>query len=175
MRELESSLQQFGEFLLKAQLVRPVAAPYLVRYVRRFLTRPASDELADQVRCFCEELERSGVASVRAHAEAFLCHAPIAERRGHPADPGIPRARARRDDDDRGTLRLLRPTRIPLQSMRLSQTLAHQVSAKTRARGAAYHASGAVTNLVATDGVIQATVVGNDAYAVLIDTCGLAT
>ena len=28
MRELESSLQEFGEFLLKAQLVRPAAAPY---------------------------------------------------------------------------------------------------------------------------------------------------
>ena len=61
MRELESSLQQFGEFLLKAQLVRPTAAPYFVRWVRRFLPRPASDEpLADQVRGFCEELERNG-------------------------------------------------------------------------------------------------------------------
>ena len=61
MRELESSLQQFGEFLLKAQLVRPAAAPYFVRWVRRFLARPASDEpLADQVRGFCEELERNG-------------------------------------------------------------------------------------------------------------------
>lgn len=61
MRELESSLQQFGEFLLKAQLARPAAAPYLVRWVRRFLSRPASDEpLADQVRGFCEELERNG-------------------------------------------------------------------------------------------------------------------
>ena len=61
MRELESSLQQFGEFLLKAQLVRPVAAPYFVRWVRRFLSRPASDEpLADQVRGFCEELDRNG-------------------------------------------------------------------------------------------------------------------
>ncbi len=61
MRELEPSLQLFGEFLLKAQLVRPAAAPYFVRWVRRFLTRPASDEpLADQVRGFCEELERSG-------------------------------------------------------------------------------------------------------------------
>ena len=35
MRELESSLQEFGEFLLKAQLVRPAAAPYFVRWVRR--------------------------------------------------------------------------------------------------------------------------------------------
>jgi len=61
MRELESSLQQFGEFLLKAQLVRPAAAPYIVRWVRRFLSRPASDQpLADQVRGFCEELERNG-------------------------------------------------------------------------------------------------------------------
>ena len=61
MRELESSLQSFGEFLLKAQLVRPAAAPYFVRWVRRFLSRPASDEpLADQVRGFCEELEQNG-------------------------------------------------------------------------------------------------------------------
>jgi len=61
MRELESSLQSFGEFLLKAQLVRPTAAPYFVRWGRRFLSRPASDEpLADQVRRFCEELERNG-------------------------------------------------------------------------------------------------------------------
>ena len=59
MRELETSLQQFGEFVLKAQLVKDKAAPYCVRWVRRFLTRPASDEpLADQVRRFCEELER---------------------------------------------------------------------------------------------------------------------
>jgi len=61
MRELEASLQQFGEFLLKAQLARPQTAPYFVRWVRRFLSRPASDEpLADQVRGFCEELERNG-------------------------------------------------------------------------------------------------------------------
>ena len=61
MRELEASLQQFGEFVLKAQLVRERAAPYCVRWVRRFLTRPASDEpLADQARRFCEELEHNG-------------------------------------------------------------------------------------------------------------------
>jgi hypothetical protein len=61
MRELEASLQQFGESLLKAQLVKEKAAPYCVRWVRRFLTRPASDEpLADQVRRFCEEVERQG-------------------------------------------------------------------------------------------------------------------
>ena len=46
MRELEASLQQFGEFILKAELVKEKAAPYCVRWVRRFLTRPASDELA---------------------------------------------------------------------------------------------------------------------------------
>ena len=40
MRELETSLQQFGEFVLKAQLVKEKAAPYCVRWVRRFLTRP---------------------------------------------------------------------------------------------------------------------------------------
>jgi integron integrase len=59
MRELETSLQQFGEFLLKARLVAERAAPYCVRWVRRFLQRAASDEpLADQVRRFCEDLER---------------------------------------------------------------------------------------------------------------------
>ncbi len=61
MRELESSLQEFGEFLLKAQLARPAAAPYFVRWVRRFLSRPASDEaLTDHVRGCCEDLERNG-------------------------------------------------------------------------------------------------------------------
>ncbi len=61
MRELESSLQQFGEYLLKAQLVRKNAAPYVVRWVRQFLGRPATNESsADQVRRFCEDLERSG-------------------------------------------------------------------------------------------------------------------
>src|SRR5687767_4157082 len=61
MRELEASLQQFGEFVLKARLVKDKAAPYCVRWVRRFLTRPASDEpVADQVRRFCEDLERNG-------------------------------------------------------------------------------------------------------------------
>ena len=60
MRELETSLQQFGEFLLKAQLVKEKAAPYCVASVRRFLTRPATDEpLADQVRRFWEQLEQN--------------------------------------------------------------------------------------------------------------------
>ena len=35
MRELESSLQSFGEYLLRARLVRSTAAPYFVRWVRR--------------------------------------------------------------------------------------------------------------------------------------------
>ena len=61
MRELESSLQQFGEFLLRAQLVKQNAAPYCVRWVRRFLAQPASNEsLADQVQRFCDELESEG-------------------------------------------------------------------------------------------------------------------
>ena len=61
MREIEASLQRFGEFLLKEQLVRERASPYVVRWVRRFLARHASDEpLADQVRRFCEDLERTG-------------------------------------------------------------------------------------------------------------------
>lgn len=61
MREIEASLQEFGEYLLRAGLVRPEAARYCVAWVRRFLVRPASAEpIADQVRRFCEELERAG-------------------------------------------------------------------------------------------------------------------
>jgi len=61
MRELETSLQQFGEFLLRARLVKEKAAPHCVRWVRRFLTRPASNEpLADQALRFSEDLERGG-------------------------------------------------------------------------------------------------------------------
>jgi hypothetical protein len=61
MRDRESSLQQFGEFILKARLVKEVAAPYCVRWVRRFLTMPTSDEaLEDRVRRFSEDLEREG-------------------------------------------------------------------------------------------------------------------
>src|SRR4051812_17754887 len=58
MRELESPLQSFGEFLLEVQLVRPTAPPHFVRWVRRFMSRPASDKpLADRVRKFCEALD----------------------------------------------------------------------------------------------------------------------
>jgi len=61
MREMESSLQQFAELLLKGRLVRPNTAPFVVRWVRQFLARPATDgSLADQVRSFCEDLEREG-------------------------------------------------------------------------------------------------------------------
>lgn len=61
MRDFESTLQQFGEFLLKAKLVRERSAPYFVRYVRQFLARPAADApLTDRVLQFCEDLERSG-------------------------------------------------------------------------------------------------------------------
>jgi len=45
LRELEASLQQFGDFLLKAQLVREKAAPHCVRWVRRFLSRSAASGL----------------------------------------------------------------------------------------------------------------------------------
>lgn len=61
MREIEASLQQFGEYLLRARLVREKAQPYFVRWVRQFLSRHATDEpLADQVRGFCEGLEHAG-------------------------------------------------------------------------------------------------------------------
>ena len=61
MREVETSLQQFGELLLKGRLVRPTAAPYVVRAVRQFLERPAVDAaLSDRVRSVREDLERGG-------------------------------------------------------------------------------------------------------------------
>ncbi len=60
MRDLDASLQEFGEFLLKSKLVREKSAPFVVRWVRRFLSAPASEPpLADQARRFCEALERS--------------------------------------------------------------------------------------------------------------------
>jgi hypothetical protein len=43
-RDEEALLQQFAEFMLKAQLVTAKAAPYSVRSVRRFLHRPATNE-----------------------------------------------------------------------------------------------------------------------------------
>jgi integron integrase len=62
MREMEASLQEFGEFLLRARLVKEKAAPWCVRWVRRFLSRPASnDPLVEQVRLFCEDLERGSL------------------------------------------------------------------------------------------------------------------
>jgi hypothetical protein len=61
MRELETSLQQFGEFLLKARVVEEGAAPHCVRWVRWFLRRPASNEpLPGRARRFREELGHSG-------------------------------------------------------------------------------------------------------------------
>jgi hypothetical protein len=44
MQPMEASLQQFAEFLLKRRLVRERAAPFFVRWVRRFLSRAAADE-----------------------------------------------------------------------------------------------------------------------------------
>ncbi len=68
VRKLESSLQQFGEFLLKARLVKDTAAPYCVRFVRQFLTRPANDgPRADRVQQFCEHLERAGAHDWQVH------------------------------------------------------------------------------------------------------------
>jgi len=51
MRNLGASLREFGEFPLKAKLVREKSAPHVVRWVRRGLSAPASHgALADQVR-----------------------------------------------------------------------------------------------------------------------------
>ena len=61
MRETETALQQFAEYVLKHKLARQTAAPYIVRWVRQFLARGAAAEpLADQVRRFCDDLESTG-------------------------------------------------------------------------------------------------------------------
>jgi hypothetical protein len=61
MRDVESSIEAFGEFLLRGQLVGQNAAPYFVRWLRRFLSREATSEaLVDQVRRLCDDLERAG-------------------------------------------------------------------------------------------------------------------
>ena len=91
MRELETSLQQFGEFLLKAQLVQEKAAPYCVRWVRGFLTRPASNEpLPDQVRRFCEELELG-----HANVETTMVYTHVVKELRNPARSPLDILRAR--------------------------------------------------------------------------------
>jgi integrase len=85
MRETESSLQQFGEVLLKRQLVRQSAAPYFVRWVRQFLLRQASHEpLRDQVRRFCDDpVRQQGSPQPQVHAEAvrdYLTHLAVHRR-----------------------------------------------------------------------------------------------
>jgi hypothetical protein len=84
MRELESSLQQFGEFLLKAQVVRPTAAPYFVRWVRRFLSRPASDEpLADWGRLSFSSADRGHFRPVSGmDLQEFAISCDVAGRAG---------------------------------------------------------------------------------------------
>ncbi len=64
MRETEASLQQFGEYLLREQLAPGHVAPHMVRWVRHFLARDATDEpIADQARRFCDNLARSGTVA----------------------------------------------------------------------------------------------------------------
>ena len=72
MRELEASLQQFREFLLKGQLVRQRAAPHVVRWVRRFLSRQASDE---------------SLADLRSAGFATTWNATVGSRTGKSAKP----------------------------------------------------------------------------------------
>lgn len=60
-REVESSLQAFGEFLLRGRLVQDKHARYYVAWVRQFLGRPVSDgSLAERVRDYCEWLGGDG-------------------------------------------------------------------------------------------------------------------
>ncbi|MFB3853558.1 MAG: hypothetical protein ACE148_07005 [Vicinamibacterales bacterium] len=96
MRETEASLQQFAEFLLRRQLVRERAAPFFVRWVRRFLARAASDKpLQDQVRHFCEELERAGSTAdwqVRQAEQALRLYLVDSPRAGSRRTPAAVRA-----------------------------------------------------------------------------------
>ena len=102
MRELETSQQQFREFLLRGRLASERAAPYCVHWIRRFLMRAASDEpLADQVRRFCEELERNDRCQewqVRQAEQALRLYARLRSGdkflpRLRPAVPGPARVR----------------------------------------------------------------------------------
>jgi integrase len=61
MLELESELQKYGEFLLKANLVPERMAPFFVRWVRWFLKYGGSEaSLAERMDRFCANLEQSG-------------------------------------------------------------------------------------------------------------------
>lgn len=61
MVDLESELQKYGEFLLKAKLVPERVAPHFVYWVRWFLRRGGSEaSLAERVDRFCADMERSG-------------------------------------------------------------------------------------------------------------------
>jgi integron integrase len=62
-KDLEQGLADFGEYLLRERLVPEKNAPFLVRWVRRFLQSdtPQPDEaLADRVQRFRERLEGEG-------------------------------------------------------------------------------------------------------------------
>lgn len=61
MIELETELQKYGEFLLRADLVPEKFAPHFVRWVRWFLERGGSEaSLAERMDRFRVEMERSG-------------------------------------------------------------------------------------------------------------------
>src|SRR5919198_1026673 len=64
--------------------------------------------------------------------------------------------------------------------MRLSQVFASYVSSRSRSRGESYFRSGAVERLISHGGAIEATVMGSDAYSVLLQpsddaVCGSCT
>jgi hypothetical protein len=131
MRELESTLQQFGEFLLKARFVNEKAAPHCVRWVRRFLQQPASvDSLADRTRPFYEELERRGCrdwqvrqaeTAIRVYFVNFLLRTDwerepppgLVDEQGRVDPVGVPRTRAAPHQNEA----LLLPHRVQLRRL----------------------------------------------------------
>ncbi len=67
-RDQEATLQQFAEYLLKTGIFPAKSAPFVVRWVRRFLSQPAtSDPLAARLQAFCENLEREGRQDWQVH------------------------------------------------------------------------------------------------------------
>jgi integron integrase len=111
-RELETSLQQSAEFLLKRRSVTEKAAPYCVAWVRRFLSHPVVDEpLADRIRRFCEGLERSGTQDWQlrqANNALRIYFVNFLDRHDWERPPAGPEPSARREVDSFSILALMR-------------------------------------------------------------------
>ena len=94
MEELEASLQQFGELILQGAVGHREARAVCVRWVRRVLTQPASDEpLADQVR-------RSATSWKRASEEMRGLRGYGRQATGQSTQRALPEARSLEPEAD---------------------------------------------------------------------------